>query len=113
MAKDRIYRIIFVNQGKVYEVYAHSVSDGSIMGFIQIEELAFGERTQVVVDPAEERLKSEFEGVKRTFIPMHAVIRIDEVEKQGIPKITDADGKVASFPTSYYGPGRGGPTPRD
>ena len=39
-------------------------------------------KKQVVVDPTEEKLKSEFTGVKRSFIPMQAIIRIDEVEKK-------------------------------
>jgi hypothetical protein len=53
----------------------------------------------VVVDPAEERIKSEFEGVKRTWIPMHAVLRIDEVRKSGTSKITAYEGtNVAQFP---------------
>jgi len=109
MASKRIYKVIFLNQGKVYEVYARHVSDGGILGFVEIEELMFGERTQVVVDPAEERLKDEFSGVKRTYIPMHAIVRIDEVEKEGTAKISDADGKITQFPTMpYYGPGRGG-----
>lgn len=112
MARDRLYRVIFVNQGKVYEVYARSVADGGLLGFVEVEQLVFGERSQVVVDPSEEKLKSEFEGVKKTFLPMHSVIRIDEVEKQGIAKISDADGKVTSFPMPYYGPGRG-PGSRD
>ena len=47
-----------------------------------MEELLFGERWQLLVDPGEEKLKSEFSGVKRTYIPMHAIVRIDEVEKQ-------------------------------
>ncbi|HET8700326.1 MAG TPA: DUF1820 family protein [Nitrococcus sp.] len=108
MAARHIYRVIFHNQGKVYEIYARKVADGGILGFVQIEELTFGERTQVVVDPTEERLKSEFDGVTRTFIPMHAIIRIDEVEKQGIAKITDAEGNIAHFPMPMYRPDRGG-----
>ncbi len=109
MAARHTYRVIFHNQGKVYEIYARKVADSAILGFVQIEELIFGERTQVVVDPAEERLKGEFDGVKRTFIPMHAIIRIDEVEKQGVAKITDAEGNnVAQFPMPVYRPDRGG-----
>ena len=74
-------------------------------GFITIEGLAFNERSTVVVDPGEEKLKSEFEQVKRFFVPMHAVIRIDEVDKQGIAKISDAGENVAHFPSSVYTPG--------
>jgi hypothetical protein len=100
-----IYKIIFINQGKVYEVFARQVYQADLYGFIVIAEMIFGERASVVVDPSEERLKSEFESVTRTYIPMHAVIRIDEVKKQGKAKITDLGDKVTPFPTPLYTPG--------
>jgi len=106
MAARQLYKIIFVNQGQIYEIYARSISQGELFGFVEIEELVFGERTSVVVDPAEERLKNEFEAVKRTYVPMHAVIRIDEVEKQGVSKISAVDGEnVTAFPMPVYTPG--------
>ena len=98
--KKNTYRVSFLNQGKVYEVYARKIHQSGLFGFIEIEDLVFGEKTALVVDPSEENLKSEFEGVKRTYIPMHAVLRIDEVEKTGVAKITDAPAsdKIAPFP---------------
>ena len=109
MAKSHLYKIIFLNQGKVFEIYARSVGQGALFGFVEVEELVFGERTTVVVDPSEERLKSEFETVKRTYIPMHAIIRIDEVEKQGPSKISSIDGaNVSQFPMPVYSPGEPG-----
>lgn len=109
MAARQIYKVIFMNQGQVYEIFARSVSQGALFGFIEVEEIVFGERTTVVVDPAEEKLKSEFETVKRTYIPMHAIIRIDEVEKQGVGKISSLDSSnVAQFPMPVYTPGKGG-----
>lgn len=101
MTRKNTYRITFHNQGKVYEIYARKVAQGGLLGFVEIEDIVFGEKTTVVVDPSEEHLKSEFQGVKRTYIPMHAVIRVDEVEKTGPSKITDAGGrgdKVTPFP---------------
>ena len=71
MAKSHLYKIIFLNQGKVFEIYARSVGQGALFGFVEVEELVFGERTTVVVDPSEERLKSEFETVKRIFEMRH------------------------------------------
>ena len=103
-----VFRICFMNQGQVYEVFAKHVAHGSMLGFVEIEHLLFGERTQVVVDPSEERLKTEFAGVSRFFVPLHAVIRIDEVEKQGPARITRPEregGTVAPFPTPLYTPG--------
>jgi hypothetical protein len=106
MSKKTLYKVVFMNQGQVYEVYARSVGHGSLFGFVEIEELVFGERSSVVVDPSEEKIKSEFKGVKRTFLPMHAIIRIDEVDKEGTSKISKPEGgNVAQFPVPVYTPG--------
>jgi hypothetical protein len=99
MSNKTLYKIVFISQGQVYEIYAREVSHGGLFGFIEVEELVFGERSSVVVDPSEERIKSEFENVKRTYLPMHAIIRIDEVDKQGTSKITKAEGNVTQFPS--------------
>ncbi len=108
MAARKLYRIRFVNQGQIYEIYARGVSHGTLLGFLEVESLVFGERTQVVVDPSEERLKNEFGGVCRTFIPVHAVVRIDEVEKEGVGRITEGPkegGVLTPFPV--FGSGKG------
>jgi len=107
MASKPIYKVIFLNQGKVYEIYARRVSQtGTLFGFVEVEELLFGERSTVVLDPSEERIKSEFSGVKRTFLPMHSILRIDEVKKHGTAKITvlesGAAANVAQFPMPMY-----------
>jgi hypothetical protein len=109
MTKKLLYRITFMNQGKIYEIYARSISHGELFGFIEVEGIVFGARSSVVVDPSEERIKSEFSGVQRTYIPLHAVIRIDQVEKQGTSKISDVAGdNVAQFPMPMYTPGGAG-----
>ena len=101
MSKKPIYKVIFHNQGKVYEIYARSVHQGAMFGFIEMEKLVFGEKTSIVIDPSEESLKSEFEHVTRTYIPMHSIIRIDEVDKQGTAKVSEVpakDAKIMPFP---------------
>ena len=109
MAAKPIYKIIFLNQGKVYELYArHVTQTGALFGFVEVEELVFDARKSVVVDPNEERIQLEFAGVKKTYLPMHYVLRIDEVEKQGVSKITPAEGSnVAQFPMPVYSPPQG------
>jgi hypothetical protein len=105
MAASHIFKVMFVNQGKVYEIYARKVSHGGLFGFVEVEELVFGERSSVVLDPGEERIKSEFEGVKRTYLPMHSVLRIDEVRKQGVSKISSYEASnVAQFPMPMLTP---------
>ena len=94
-----IYKILFHSQGQVYEVYAHNIYQSDLYGFVEIEDYAFGNRSQMLIDPTEDRLRNEFEGVQRSFIPMHAIVRIDEVEKEGVAKISDSKGeKVTPFP---------------
>ena len=106
MASKQIYKIVFLNQGQVYEIYAQKVGHGTLFGFIEVEELAFGERSSVVVDPSQEKIKSEFAGVKRTYLPLHSIVRIDEVDKQGTSKISKIEGgNVAQFPVPMYTPG--------
>jgi len=113
MAVSHIFKVLFVNQGKVYEIYARKVGHGTgLFGFIEVEELVFGERSSVVLDPGEERIKSEFAGVKRTYLPLHSVLRIDEVKKQGVSKITSLEGSnVTQFPIPMYSSSAPGDVP--
>jgi len=101
-----LYRVRFISQDKVFELYAHRVYQGDLYGFVVIDDLVFDTNTTVLVDPGEEKLKSEFEGVTQTIIPMHSIIRIDEVEKRGTPKVDDLGSNVAQFPSPIYTPGR-------
>ena len=113
MASNHIFKIIFVNQGKVYELYARKVSHGGLFGFVEIEELVFGERSSVVLDPTEERVKTEFTGVTRSYLPLQSVIRIDEVRKQGVSKIVALEGaNVAQFPMPLLPPSASDPGPK-
>lgn len=101
MKQRRVYRVIFHNQGSVYELYARRVGQGELYTFVEVEDIIFGERGGLLVDPSEEKLKSEFAGVSRTFIPLPSVVRIDEVEKEGVNKIVPApppQGNVMTFP---------------
>lgn len=89
-----LYRILFVNQEKVFEVYAKQIYQSDLYGFIEIEDYVFGEKSGLLVDPSEEKLKSEFNGVKRSYIPLHAIVRIDEVERIGVTRVRDGVAKV-------------------
>lgn len=96
-----IYKVIFLNQNKVYELYVKAIYQSEMYGFVEIEEFVFDERSQMIVDPGEEKLKTEFAGVTRSYLPMHSIIRIDEVEKEGVGKVLDATAganNIAAFP---------------
>ncbi|MCK5768923.1 DUF1820 family protein [Algiphilus sp.] len=105
MPQQHLYRVSFVQQGKLYEIYAREVSHSAMMGFVEVGKLVFGEKTQVVIDPSEEKLQAEFEGVERFFVPVHQVVRIDQVQHRGKARISDAQGesgKVTTLP--MFGP---------
>ena len=105
MASKKLYKITFSNQGKLYEIYAKSVANSNLLGFIEIESLVFGEKTSLVDDPSEEKIKTEFEGGKRPYIPMHSVIRIVEVDKEGVSKVSKAEGdNVTQLPNTVFVP---------
>ncbi|HZJ94657.1 MAG TPA: DUF1820 family protein [Thiopseudomonas sp.] len=97
-SENPIFRVIFVNQDQIFEMYAKAIYQSDLWGFLEIEEFVFGERSQVVVDPSEEKLKNQFEGVIRSYVPMHCIVRIDEVERLGVARISEAAGNVTPFP---------------
>ena len=97
--KEHTYKVLFHNQGQIFEVYAKNIYQSDLYGFVEVEDYVFGNHSQMLIDPAEDKLRSEFEGVQRSFIPMHSIVRIDEVEKEGVAKITSNVGeKVTPFP---------------
>ena len=97
---QQIFKVIFYNENELYEVFAKQIFNSDLYGFVEIEEFLFGEKTQIVVDPSEEKLKAEFAGVRRSYVPQQNIVRIDEVEKVGEVKITEspAGSNVSRFP---------------
>ena len=111
MTKKTTYKIIFMQLGEIYEVFAKQIYQSDMYGFIEVEDFIFGEKAQMIVDPAEEKLKTEFADVKRSYIPMQAIIRIDEVDKEGCSKVSSvppADSNVTSLPFAGLNPGQKG-----
>ncbi len=106
-ASDPIYRVTFVNVNEIYQVYARNIYQSDIYGFVEVEAYLFGQETELIVDPKEERLKREFEGVQRSFIPANAILRIDEVSERGAATIMPAgDGKVINMSSLARAPSR-------
>lgn len=102
MAKKQcIFKILFLQREEVYELYAKQVMESDMYGFIVVEELVFGEQASIVIDPAEEKLKLQFDDVKRTYIPIHNLLRIDEVEREEGERLTTSQsGHISPFPGS-------------
>ncbi|MDF2412627.1 DUF1820 family protein [Aeromonas sp. 1HA1] len=103
MSKSNVlYRVQFICHNERYEVYVREVSQGQLFGFIEIANFVWDTHTALIVDPSHEKLKSEFADVSRTMVPMHHVLRIDQVRKQGAARITELGNKVTPFPSPIY-----------
>lgn len=85
-----LYKVSFLNHGKVYELYARRVANGDLWGFVDVSELEFDVRAGVVVDPTEERLQAEFGDTRVLHLPMQSVLRVEQVERRGKAAIRDA-----------------------
>ena len=100
-----MYRVSFLKHGKVYEMYCRELDNSSLWGFVELTGLVFGDKGSVVVDPTEEKMRDEFEGVETLFLPMHSVLSIEKVKKRGQAVIRDRESgeKVTPFPLSPQG----------
>ncbi|PWC17548.1 DUF1820 domain-containing protein [Brenneria roseae subsp. roseae] len=98
-----LYRIQFINNGKNYQLYVRELTSSSLFGFIEIADFVFDSQSTVLVDPSTEKLKTEFSGVSRSFIPLQAIIRIDAVTEKGSARISELGDNVTHFP---YLPGK-------
>lgn len=100
--QEPIYRVIFSQDTKTYELYARYISEETMVGFIELEQLIFTEDS-TLVDPSEEKLKVEFKDVERIYIPIHAICRIDEVVETGPARMKEhkskGEGNVWHFPS--------------
>ena len=109
MRRKTLYKVTFLSQGKSYELYAHQVGSSELWGFTAVSELVFEPRGEgLVVDPGEERLREEFGDTRVLHLPLHAVVKVEEVEKRGPVAIRDAASgeKIAPFPLAPPRPPR-------
>ena len=102
MADKRLYKIIFLNQGKVYELFSEGVASSGLWGFIEVSDLVFEEGDGLVVDPTEEKMREEFASARVLHLPIQSVLRVEEVEQRGKCLIRDRESgeKVTPFPVS-------------
>jgi hypothetical protein len=96
----KLYKVTFLSQGKLLELYARHVGSSALWGFTEVGELVFDNNDGVVVDPTEEKLRDEFANTKVLHLPMQCIVRIEEVEKRGPLAIRDATSgeKIMPFP---------------
>ena len=97
---EKLYRVAFLNHGKVYELFCTGVCTSGLLGFIEVSGLELGDKDSLVVDPTEEKMRDEFDGVEVLHLPMHSVLRVEQVRKKGQLVIRERESgeKVTPFP---------------
>jgi len=93
-----VYKIIFIQLGEIYEVFAKKIYQSDMYGFVEVEEYIFNKDKQLVVDPSSEKLKNEFSNVEKSYIPINSIMRIDKVNEMGEAKIKENKGQVSPLP---------------
>lgn len=105
MAKETLYRVAFHNRGKIYELYCTGVNTSALWGFLEVSGMTFDTEDTLVVDPAEERIREEFADVEVLHVPLHGVLRVEQVRRKGQAAIRERESgeKVTPFPLSPPG----------
>jgi hypothetical protein len=102
-----LYKVIFHSAGKIYELYANAVISSDLFGFVRVSGIELDQGEGLVIDPTGERLREEFADVRSLHLPMHTIVRVEEVDKRHALKILDGGSgeKIMPFPIGI--PNRG------
>ena len=102
MSQKSLFKVVFLNHGKVYELFAEGVMSSGLWGFVEVSDLVFDTPDGIVVDPTEEKMRDEFADAKVLHLPIQSVLRVEEVQKRGKCMIRDRQSgeKVTPFPIS-------------
>lgn len=106
-----LYRVVLQSQNEHCELYAVRVAQGHLPAFLEIEQIVFPDRAPGHgANAAQERLRGALAAVKRCYIPLTHIVRIDEIAYAALtdvrgdgradtvgPAGEDARGKVASL----------------
>lgn len=93
MAIKAVYRIKFVQNEKICEIYARYIAEDTLVGFIELGDLEGLNKNH---------LEKELINVSRCYVPMHTILRIDEIENSCGLTLTSKDSvdKVHAFPNN-------------
>lgn len=64
---------------KIQTLHASKLNPSSFLGLVEISDIVFIEKSELIIAPDDGDLKSKFKNVERSFMPLNSIIRIDEV----------------------------------
>lgn len=93
---EPLYKVKFLQQNEVVELVVRYISEESLMGFIELEEIVFqsGKETHFTRD----EYKEEFSGLDRCYLPLHTLLRIDELNNSSSSSTKDKVDNVRRLP---------------
>jgi|GEM_PF-3381178 len=82
---DIVYRTVFTHLDQVYTLYSQGISEETLVGFIEVDGILSMAQDIVMStenQEAHEVFRQQLQSIKRTYVPMHAVVRIDEMTRK-------------------------------
>ncbi len=78
--KKKLFKIHFLDEEKKKNIiYSSKVNPSSFLGLIELSDIVFLDTSEILITPDDDKIRKEFQDVERTFLPINAIIRIDEI----------------------------------
>ena len=85
----KLFKIHFFYMGKVYVLFAKNVeASAELFNMCVISEIVFKNSPNLII-PSDEEVKKEFSKLKKLFVPLSQIMRIDEMEDVEEDEISD------------------------
>ncbi len=98
--KKTVFKVYFFHMDKVYTLFAKNVNaSGELFNMCEISGIIF-QRNKNLIVPSEDEVRQEFANLKRLMIPLHHLIRIDELENVSEEDITSPKAHKADSQTT-------------
>jgi hypothetical protein len=95
MIKNPTFRIIFKCGTEIIEIYANQVFQSELWGFLEVESFI----VEASDDSINNKVKKDFTGIKRSYIPITSIVRIDELEqRESSKKPIKSGSNIKPFP---------------
>lgn len=87
--QKKVFKVYFFHMDKVYTLFAKEVNaSGELYNMCEISDIIF-QRNKNLIVPSEDEVRQEFSNIKKLLIPLHHLIRIDELEDIDEDEITN------------------------
>ena len=98
--QKKVFKVYFFHMDKVYTLFAKEVNaSGELYNMCEISGIIF-QRNKNLIVPSEDEVRQEFSNLKRLMIPLHHLIRIDELENIDEEEITSPKAQKADHQTT-------------